>query len=58
MDEVNKKAIERMGDILDAIKAEADTITGQSNTHDEDAMVSETIYNLAMAFELIYRNVK
>ena len=58
MDEVNKKAIERMGDILDAIKAEADTITGQSNTHDADAMVSETIYNLAMAFELIYRNVR
>jgi len=58
MDEVNKKAIERMGDILDAIKAEVDTITGQSNTHDEDALVSETIYNLTMAFELIYRNVK
>lgn len=58
MDEVNKKALERMNDILDAIKAEADTITSQSNTHDEDAIVSETIYNLTMAFELIYRNVR
>lgn len=58
MDEVNKKAIERMNDILDAIKAEVDTITGQSNTHDDDFIVSDTIHNLVMAFDLLYRNVR
>lgn len=58
MDEINKKAIERMGDILDAIKAEVDTITGQSNTHDDDLTVSITISNLTDAFDKIYRNVR
>lgn len=58
MDEVNKKAIERMNDILDAIKAEVDTITGQSNTHDDDLTVSITISNLTEAFDKIYRNVR
>lgn len=58
MDEVNKKAIERMGDILDAIKVEIDTITGQSNTHDDDVKVSETILNLTEAFYQIYTIIK
>lgn len=58
MDEVNKKAIERLGDILDAIKAEVDTITNQSNTHDEDTKASETILRLTEAFDKIYRNVR
>lgn len=58
MDEVNKKAIERMNDILDAIKAEVDTITGQSNTHDDDLTVSITISNLTAAFDRIYRDVR
>lgn len=58
MDEVNKKAIERMGDILDAIKVEIDTITEQSNSHDEDVKVSETILNLSEAFDKISRNIR
>lgn len=56
MDEVKKKMIERLGDILDAIKVETDTIVNCSNSHDEDYKVSETILNLTDAFDRIYRN--
>ena len=58
MDEINEKALKTMDDILDAIRVEADTITCQSNTYDEDTKVSETILNLTQAFDLIYRNVR
>lgn len=58
MDEIKQKAIERMNDILDAIKVEADTIIESSNTHDDDLMVSITISNLTDAFEKIYRNMR
>lgn len=58
MDEIKQKALERMNDILDAIKVEVDTIIDQSNTHDEDAKVSETILNLTEAFDKIYRNAR
>ncbi len=54
MDDVNAKIIERMGDILDAIKVEVDTITSGSNTHSEDHQVSETISNLVQSFETLY----
>ena len=57
MDEVKQKMIERLGDILDAIKVETDYIIEGSNTHDEDAEVSETISNLTDAFDRIYRNL-
>ena len=58
MDEIKQKALERMNDILDAIKVEADTIIESSNTHDDDLTVSITISNLTDAFEKIYRNVR
>lgn len=58
MDEIKQKAIERMNDILDAIKVETDTIIESSNTHEEDNIVSETISNLTQAFDLIYRNMR
>lgn len=58
MDDLNRKAIERMDDILDAIKIEVDTIIEGSNTYEEDVKVSDTIYNLTQAFDLIYRNVR
>ena len=58
MDDIHEKALERMNDILDAIKVEVDTIIDQSNTHDEDVKVSETILNLTEAFDKIYRNVR
>ena len=54
MDEVKKKAIERMGDILDAMKVELYTITRSSNTHAEDKEVSETLLNLTYCLEYIY----
>ncbi|MBP5598628.1 MAG: hypothetical protein J6Y02_24900, partial [Pseudobutyrivibrio sp.] len=50
IDELKQKMIERLGDILDAIKVEADTIVECSNSHDEDNDVSNTIWNLADAF--------
>lgn len=59
MDEINKKAIERMNDILDAIKVEIDTIIlNPSKTPDDDFVASDTIHNLAQAFEIIYSNVR
>lgn len=58
MDEIKKKMIERLGDILDAIKVEADTIVNNSNNHFEDHEVSETISNLTDAFDKIYRNLR
>ena len=58
MDEVKQKMIERLGDILDAIKVEADYIVEGSNTHFEDQQVSETISNLTDAFDRIYRNLR
>lgn len=58
MDEVKKKMIERLDNILDAIKVETDTIIEGSNSHDEDNMVSETISNLTDAFDRIYRNLR
>lgn len=58
MDEIKQKAIERMNDILDAIKVEADTIIESSNTHDDDLTVSITISNLTDAFEKIYRSMR
>lgn len=58
MGEVKKKMIERLGDILDAIKVETDTIIACSNSHDEDVEVSETILNLTDAFDKIYRNLR
>ena len=57
MDELNKKATERLGDILNAIKVELDTITNNCNTHEEDKKVSETILNLTSAFNSIYRTI-
>jgi len=57
MDDVKKKMIERLGDILDAIKTETDYIIEDSNTHDTDNVVSETISNLTDAFDRIYRNL-
>ncbi|MBP5597954.1 MAG: hypothetical protein J6Y02_21480 [Pseudobutyrivibrio sp.] len=57
MDDIKKKMIERLGDILDAIKVETDTIVDCSNSHDEDVEVSETILNLTDAFDKIYRNL-
>lgn len=57
MDEVKKKMIERLGDILDAIKVETDTIIEQSNSHDKDYKVSETIWNLTNAFDNIYKHL-
>lgn len=58
MDEVKQKMIERLGDILDAIKVETDTIIENCNSHDGDIMVSETISNLTDAFDRIYRNLR
>ena len=58
MDEINRKAIERMNDILDAIKVEVDIIKSKSKTPDDDFSASDTIYNLTQAFDLIYRNVR
>lgn len=58
MDEVNKKAIERMNDILDAIKVEIDAITSPRNNQNDDLIASETIENLTRAFDLLYRNVR
>jgi phosphate uptake regulator len=58
MDEIKKKMIERLGDILDAIKVETDTIIEGSNSHDEDNDVSNTIWNLTDAFDKIYRNLR
>ena len=58
MDEVKQKMIERLGDILDAIKVETDYIIEGSNTHDEDNDVSNTIWNLTDAFDKIYRNLR
>lgn len=58
MDEVKQKMIERLGDILDAIKVETDTIIEGSNSHDEDNDVSNTIWNLTDAFDRIYRNLR
>ena len=57
MDDIKKKMIERLGDILDAIKVETDYIVDGSNTHDADNEVSETISNLTDAFDRIYRNL-
>lgn len=57
MDEVNQKAIERMGDILDAIKVEIDEMNQSSNTFAEDKDASETILNLTYAFDELYRRV-
>lgn len=54
MDEVNAKVIERMGDILDAIKVELDYITSCGHTHSEDHQVSETVSNLVQALETLY----
>ena len=51
--------IERLGDILDAIKVEADYIIDGSKTdHDEDNKISESISNLTDAFDRIYRNLR
>ena len=58
MDELKQKMIERLGDILDAIKVETDYIIEGSNTHDEDNDVSNTIWNLTDAFDKIYRNLR
>ena len=58
MDEVNKKAIERMNDILDAIKVEIDEIKSPCNIQNYDLVASETIENLTRAFDLLYRNVR
>lgn len=58
MDEIKKKMIERLGDILDAIKVETDTIVTCSNSHDEDYKVSETISNLTDAFDRIYDEIR
>lgn len=58
MDEVNKKAVERLGDILDAIMIKLDGIKNNSNSHDEDRIASETILNLTYSFDEIYRNIK
>jgi len=58
MDDVNKKAAERLGDILDTIKVELDTIANNCNTYEEDLKVSETILNLSYAFEYIYDMIK
>ncbi len=58
MDDIKKKMIERLGDILDAIKVETNTIVECSNSHDEDNEVSETILNLTDAFDKIYRNLR
>lgn len=57
MDEIKKKMIERLGDILDAIKVETDTIVEGSNALDADNEVSDTIWNLTDAFDKIYRNL-
>lgn len=53
MDDVNAKVIERMGDILDAIKVELDTISAVSSLS-EDHQVSETVSNLVQALETLY----
>lgn len=59
MDEINKKAIERMNDILDAIKVEIDTIIlNPSKNPDDDCIASDTINNLTQAFDLLYRNLR
>ena len=58
MDEVNRKAVERLGDILDAIVVKLDEIKNNSNSHEEDKDASETILNLTYAFDEIYRNIK
>ena len=58
MDELKQKMIERLGDILDAIKVETDSIIGGANTIFEDKDVSETISNLTDAFDRIYRNLR
>lgn len=58
MDEINKKAIERMNDILDAIKVENDAIMSPRNNQNDDLIASETIENLTRAFDLIYRNMR
>lgn len=50
--------IERMNDILDAIKVENDTITSPSKNLDDDFIASDTILDLTKAFDLIYRNVR
>ena len=55
MDKINKKALERMNDILDAIKVEIDAITGPSKNLDDDFIASDTILDLAKAFDIIYR---
>lgn len=58
MDEVKQKMIERLGDILDAIKVETDYIIDGSKTdHEEDNIISESISNLTDAFDRIYRNL-
>lgn len=57
MDEVKKKMIERLGDILNAIKVETDYIVNGSNTYFEDNEVSETISNLTERLLLILRNL-
>lgn len=61
MDEIHAKMIERMSDILDAIKVQTDIIIFDNKSNKvscEDFSASETILNLTHSLDLLLRNVE